>query len=176
MASTISNRLARLIRERAYLSGEIDRTQQKVEGLDQEIVALRERQRALQEEIEDQQAKLHAIDTKIREEASSIDPNDIQSMKLTPRHAPGRHGDLVKALIEMLKIYPGISTLEMADRVAVEFGYPMGTPSQRNVVRERVKHGMHALRNKGAVERLPSKTGAKGQKVACWKWIGDDAS
>jgi len=176
VASTISNHLARLIRARAYLSGEISRNEQKAADLNQELAALRERQLALQKEIEDQQSQRVAIDATIRKEAPSIDPNDIQSRKLTPRRVPGRHGDFIKLMITLLKDSPGISTIEMAKLLAPDFETPEGTPEGWEALRRRVKNVMNVLRDKGAVARLPSKPSPTGHKVACWKWIGDDAS
>ena len=119
--------------------------------------------------------RLDELDRLIHEEAPSIDPNDIDVVRRKPRRSSGKHGALVDAVVESLRSSPdGISTHEMASRIAPQFELPWTTRDEKADTISRVRRMLNNLKMKGAVRRLPGELSENGQLVGRWRWIADD--
>lgn len=174
MAKRPNNRLARLIRERSYLSGEIVRGHDLVMALTAQIGELRERVLAAREDIAHKEARKADLDALIQQGSAAIDPADINTVKKTHRRTSGPRGDLIQAVVENLMSSPdGITTLDLAERLAPQFGMPWAAANERYQTVERVRRMLNKLKVKGAVQRLDGARSPNNQKVARWKWVGD---
>ena len=166
MALYISHTLARLIKRRSYTSGEIRPLERRVKEL-----------RALLESAEAELAgvrnELAKIDEAIAKEEADLDPEAILVRRRTARRIECRHGTFIGEIVECLKAHPeSIPIYELMDQVAPKVGFPITTSQERRYAQERIRRALNTLKSKGAVMRLPSQTGLKGQPVSRWLWIG----
>lgn len=121
------------------------------------------------------QERLDEIDGLVHVEAPSIDPNDINVVRRVLRKSSAKHGALIDAVVENLRSSPdGISTHEMAGRIAPQFGLPWATRDEKAAAASRVRRMLNKLKAKGAIQRLPGEMSANGQEIARWRWIADD--
>lgn len=172
MPKRVSNRLSRLIRERSYLSGEIVRAHDRIIDLTKAMGELRTQLFEVKADLEKREARKAELDRLIRQGSSAIDPTEINTVKKTPRTTYRPRGELVGAVIENLRASPdGISTVEMTDRIAPQFGMPWGTPKERDQALERVRRILNQLKEKGAAERFRSAITPHGQRVGIWRWV-----
>jgi septation ring formation regulator EzrA len=176
MANHVGTKLSRLIRERSYLSGELARLRDSERAILAEIEAATERLTRLRDgDIHKARERLNELDRLIHEEAPSIDPNDINVVRRTLRRSSSKHGELIGAVVENLRSSPnGISTHEMASRIAPQFALPWTTREEKSDTISRVRRMLNNLKAKGAVQRLPGEMSANGQEIARWRWIADD--
>ena len=174
MPHNISLRLTRLIRERSYLSGEVVRGHQRVMDLIEEVGQARARLHQAEQELGSLKRRREQLDRLIRQEAPSIDPTNIQTVQETPRTTKQEHGALITTVIENLRSSPqGISTFEMTQRIAPQFGLPWSTAAEQRDSMSRARRILNRLKTQGAVKRLPSTERRNGQKLARWLWIAD---
>ncbi len=175
MTNPVGIKLARLIRERSYLSGEIARLEESAQRVERDIAAARIRLKTLRSvELAKAQQRLTEVDRLIQEDAPGIDPNDINVVRRTPRQTTGAHGNLIGAVIEILQsTTKGVSTIEVAQRIAPQFGMPWETANDRDYSVSRVRRILNNLKTRGAVERLSSTTTEHNQAVARWRWCAD---
>lgn len=95
MANYLGAPLSRLIRERAYLTGEIGTNSNQIK----EAEALLSQLTLAQEKC---QSKLQDVDQLIVK-LSEIDPDDIRSIRKNERIIIGEHGSFRKELIRFMK-------------------------------------------------------------------------
>lgn len=165
MANYLGNRLNRLVRERAYLSGELPRLE----------AAVRKAQAQLEKEtacLNQMLARIDDVDQSIRQ-LSEIDPSCIASIRATPKTGAGQFGDLRRTLIDILKEKNGpITTVEIIQRMAPVFGWNLATVKGRQTAREAVRKPLRIFQKRNAVERLPSHLTANQRNCGVWRWIG----
>lgn len=165
MANLLGNRLSRLVRERAYLSGSIPAYKQEVDHaqrvLDGKIALMNQ---AL--------AALECLDQQIGT-LSRLDPNEIAAIRATPRKNQIPRGDIRLTLIDMLREKAGPMTMvELVRRMASTFGWDLSTTRGRRYARDSVRGSLRYLRGKGAVERLSDHLSMNGITCGIWRWIG----
>lgn len=174
MANHIGTKLSRLIRERSYLSGEIERLEEAAQDLQREIEALRAKRKTKVVELKRVRLRLVEVDDFIRADAPNIDPNDINVVRRTPRQSTGAHGTLVGAVVALLRSnLDAVSTIEVAEKLAPEFGLPWTTAKGRDYTLSRVRRILNNLKERKAVARASAATGEHNQPVARWRWAGD---
>ena len=165
MANYLGNRLCRLIRERAYLSGELPRLE----------AAVKKAQAQLEKEtacLNQMLARIGDVDQSIHQ-LSCVDPTCITSIRATPRRGLGKFGDVRKALIDILKQKNGpITTVEIIQRMAPVFGWDLTTANGRLFARESVRRPLQIFQKRNAVERLPSHLTANQRNCGVWRWVG----
>jgi hypothetical protein len=176
MANHVGTKLSRLIRERSYLSGELARLRDSEQAILAEIEAATARLTGLRDvDMRKAQERLDEIDGLIHVEAPAIDPNDINVVRRVLRKSSAKHGALIAAVVENLRSSPdGISTHEMAGRIAPQFALPWTTREAKSDTISRVRRMLNNLKAKGAVQRLPGEMSVNGQEIARWRWIADD--
>ena len=165
MTNLIGNRVSRLVRERAYLSGELLRLEQAVrdaqERLDAQKVCLN---RML--------ARIEDVDRSIRQ-FSGIDPTCIASIRATPKTGLGQFGDLRRTLVDILKEKKSpITTVEIIQRIGPVMGWDLATAHGRKKAREAVRKPLQIFKDRMVVERLPSHETAHRRNCGVWRWIG----
>ncbi len=165
MANLLGNRLNRLVRERAYLSGELPRLNE----------AVRKAQAQLEKEmasLNQMLVRIDDVDQSIRQ-LSGVDPTCIASIRATPRSGLGQFGDVRKTLIDILKQKDGpITTVEIIQRMAPVFGWDLTTTNGRQFARESVRRPLQIFQKRNAVERLPSHLTANQRNCGVWRWVG----
>lgn len=165
MANLLGNRLNRLVRERAYLSGELPRLNE----------AVRKAQAQLEKEmasLNQTLARIDDVDQSLRQ-LSGIDPACIASIRATPRSGPGQFGDVRNTLIDILKQKDGpITTVEIVQRMAPVFGWDLTTKNGRLFAREAVRRPLQIFQKRNVVERLPNHLTANHKNCGVWRWIG----
>lgn len=163
MANYVGTKLSRLIKERAYRSGDLNSLQKEADELSARLKKARGTIR--------QQAKAIAkLDEQI-ETLSAIDPNDIRAIRATPRSLTTPHGAFRRELVDFLKKQRGPVKMDaIVDHMVKHFDMPMAPPDERLRTFQRVRRPLNVFKQKGAVKRLPS-CPETGQGI--WMWIAD---
>lgn len=162
MTNPVGNTLSRLIKERAYLSGAISAIENNIEILRLQLNAKVD---LLNQQIE----RLNELDARIIE-LSAIDVADIRAIKSTARVMKGSHGELKRALIDVLKCSKiPVTSGELVKHIAEQFSYPLDTPAQRRAARNAVICPLNLMRKRGAIVRLPSLNSSQQGR---WQWVG----
>ncbi len=108
MANHLSIRLNRLVRKRAYLSGEIVRSQAEIDRSKALIKKLRSRKARLLNSLAQTDAQI--------EYSSGLEVAEIRAIRYTPRQNGQRRGSLINAIIEVLQAENRpILTVELID-------------------------------------------------------------
>ena len=166
MALFISHRLARLIKQRAYASGEVALSAKQVDTLRLHLTAAEEILRAAEHE-------LAAIDTEIEQVGAGIDVQAIASRRRTPRRMTAQRGTFLGEIIQRLQgVTEPIPLHKLASHVAEAVGLPMNTASQRNYAQERVRRDLNKLKARGIVARADNTASPTGRSIGCWTWVG----
>lgn len=130
-----------LTETRAYAAGEIQRYQQILVDVQEQLSAA--------------QMDMAACDRLIKKYDSRLDPTKIEPVRATKRY--GRYGNLRQAIVESLRdVYPGeLTTTLIALEIQIRFGIDFITPAQRKGwVNCSVASALRALVAAGIVERL----------------------
>jgi len=149
MANYVATKLSRLIKERAYRSGDLNSLQNETDELSAQLKKKRGTIR--------QQAKAIAkLDEQI-EKLSAIDPNDIRAIRATPRRLTPPQGTSRRELIDFLKKQDGPVRMDaIVNHTVKHFDMPMAPPDERLRTFQRVGRPLNVFKPKGAVKRLPS--------------------
>lgn len=163
MGNRLGNKLNRLIKQRAYLSGEIS-------VLESEADVIKAQADAKARELTDANAKLAEIDGLITE-LSSINPDDIKVIRQKRRRVKGVHGGLMLELIRMLKEADGpLDTRAMVSQIVKKFSFPMSNAAERRSARASVNGPLNKLKKFGVVVRHPSSPDSAAGR---WEWVSD---
>ena len=164
MANPIGNRLSRLVRERAYLSGSLSGLEEEVRLTETTLVAKRRR-------LELTLQRLAEINQKITE-ISAIDLSKIAAIRRTPRVGKKEHGALGRTVIELMKSGQPMSTVELIRFMAQPFGWDLSTIKGRKYAMDAVRQPLRRFKAMGVVERLSDGLAETGQLCGVWRWIG----
>ncbi len=165
MANHLSIRLNRLVRKRAYLSGEIVRSQAEIDRSKALIKKLRSRKARLLNSLAQTDAQI--------EYSSGLEVAEIRAIRYTPRQNGQRRGSLINAIIEVLQAENRpILTVELIDALSPNFGWHKNTTEANVKSLWAVRRPLNVLKKKGVVERLPGNRIASGRTCAVWRWIG----
>lgn len=174
MANYLGVPLARLIRQRAYQAGEINKVGERLEVLLENVqeiqreLELKQARKALLEE------RLQETDRQIEAFANYLDVNDIRSIRPMPRSGQFQHGELTRFLVELLKsAEKPIPTSLIVQTAASYFGFSMATAEERDQSWRRIKQPLKIMSRKGAVKRLHDRD--KNFEGA-WLWIRHSGS
>lgn len=168
MANYLGNRLSRLIRERAYLSGSLPELQEDVRQAQTSLDAKVHRLNLAQQRLLD-------VDQQLRE-LSSIDPSKIAAIRRTTRHGHKEHGAIRRMIFDLLKLGQPIRTTDLIRHMAPLFDWDLSTPKGRIYAIDAVREPLRRFKNKGLVERLPDGVSDNGQRIGVWRWIGPSES
>lgn len=174
MANYIGAKLSRLIQQRAYSAGEIERLIELEVELPAIISKARKDMRAAKQALLVLHERVGCLDEQIQQ-LSAMDPADIRSIRTLSRKTVGDYGGFRRELIQLLKEFGGALTMsEMVDHMANLFSMPMVTPQDKVRATYLVRRPLNHFRKKGAIERLPS---FPGKNEGVWRWIaGQDVS
>jgi hypothetical protein len=163
MARYISLDLARLIRDRAYTSGEIEKAARKAQALRSEL-AIVEAQHA------QAKAELADIDARLKD-YPSIKPARIRVIKGRPRRLKLTHGAFTREMVRYLREANGpVSTYELRIHLSEVFGIQEGTTlAEREWFRKKVARRLRHIADKGALQRLHN---PDANDIGVWVWIG----
>jgi hypothetical protein len=165
MAKFISNRLARLIKARAYTAGSLPVLDRKIDELEQSLRKLREDAVAARERVQ-------LLDAEIARTASSIEPSDIRSIRPTPRRPGTRYGRVTDAVIALLQEVQedGITIEEIVMRLNNPDALPWVTADDRDRTRHKIRNILTKLTLKGVLVGVEIPGSSHFMKR--WFWIG----
>jgi len=163
MARYISLDLARLIRDRAYTSGEVEKTARKAAALRVELASAE----TLHSKAT---ADLAEIDLQLRNHPS-IKPTRIRSIEGRVKHLKLAHGEFTREMVRYLRAANGpVSTSELRIHLSEVFGIEEGTtPAEREWFRKKVVRRLRHIADKGAVQRLHD---PDANNIGFWFWTG----
>lgn len=164
MANPIGNRLSRLVREHAYLSGSLVGLKEEVRLAEANLAAKVGRLSLALQRLTDVAQSIA--------ELSAIDLSGIAAIRATPRVGKREHGDLRCAIVDIMKHGKPVNTAEMVQCLAPMFGWDLSTRKGREHAMHAVKRPLIVFRQKGLVERLPDHLSKNGIKCGVWRWIG----
>ena len=167
MAQTVSPKIARLIRQRAYLSGSL-------KDLETRVTSIQAQLDAAQAAVATTHRTLAEIDQEIRTACPGIDPEDIRSIRAWPKLGDAPFGGLIDAIVQVLRQSPqGVTTEELRDLLSDKFRLGGENAAERRRARNRVLRPLNGLKAKGLVQRFDGGTSRSGQPIARWLWLGD---
>lgn len=165
MANHLSNRLNRLVRKRAYQSGEAARTQAEIDRAKALVKKLQSRKARILKSIAQTDAQI--------EYNSGLEVAEIRPIRYTPHQNGQRRGSLINTIIEVLQAESRpVLTVELVDALAPVFGWHKKTPEAVVKGLWAVRRPLNILKKKGVVERLPSHLLPSGIACGVWRWIG----
>lgn len=168
MANYIGAKLSRLIKQRAYDSGEVERLSEIEVKLTAVISKARAGLRAAKNNSQALQERIRRTDEEIQL-LSVMNPVEIRKIRAMPRKMNGKHGDFRRELIKVLKNAGGALNIgEMVAYMAKRFDIPMVTTQDRVRARYLVRRQLNIFKKRGAVERLPS---LPENNHGVWRWI-----
>lgn len=162
MTTRLGNKLNRLVKERAYLGGDLDTLKKDRDNLTTAIARKNN-------EISAKEIRLAELDSQITD-LSKIDPDDIARIKVKPRISSGEYGGLRIELMNLLMSQEQpVATGEMVNYIVAHFSYPVETPAERRAARSAVLGVLFQFKKRGVAVRLPSLDGSKQGR---WQWVG----
>lgn len=161
MARGISNALARLIRDRAYLGGELAKAEGCVAKASAALKAANSARRKITK-------KVATLDAQIA--AANLDPTQIRPIAQTPRVRVVRHGSFTSEIVSVLLNANGpLATGEIIGHLIATHALPYGTPQERDKTRRSIVERLRVLTRKGAILRLHD---TKNNQEGIWLWSG----
>lgn len=161
MARGISNALARLIRDRAYLGGELAKADNCLAEASAALKAVRVSRCKIAK-------KVAILDAKIA--AANLDPSQIRPITLTPRVRVVRHGSFTSEIVAVVLNARGpITTGEIIGHLIATHGLPYSNPAERDKTRRCIVERLRVLARKGAIQRLHN---TNDNQEGLWSWIG----
>ena len=115
MANPIGNRLSRLVREHAYLSGSLVGLKEEVRLAEANLAAKVGRLSLALQRLTDVAQSIA--------ELSAIDLSGIAAIRATPRVGKREYGDLRSAIVDIMKHGKPVNTAEMVQSLARMFGW-----------------------------------------------------
>ena len=161
MARGIGNELVRVIRERAYLAGELAKA-------DREIALIRDSLKAAKSVQREIAKKIVRLDEEV--ERSKLNPSEIRPIQGKPRVRVFRHGTFTSKLVDLVRDADGaIATGYIITCMVDSQGLPYSTPDERDKTRRSIVERLRVLARKGAIKRLHD---TSNNQEGVWLWIG----
>ncbi|HEX8962314.1 MAG TPA: hypothetical protein VF801_04865 [Rhodocyclaceae bacterium] len=161
MARGISNKLAILVRERAYVSGARSQAEHRVQH-GRQVLAEAEA------ELEKIVARIAELDAQIKK--AELDPEEIRAVVYTPRTGGFSHGKFTLAMVNLLREADRpLKTSEIIAHMIETFGFPYTTPKDKDETRRRVVKRLRVISDQGAIQRLHD---TSDNKEGIWMWTG----
>ena len=163
MARYISLELTRLIRNRAYASGKVEKAARLVSRIRAEL-ATAEAQHAKAK------VTLTDIDAQL-EDYPTIDPKQIRAIKSCPRHLKLTHGEFTREMVRYLRAANRpVSTNELRNHLSEVFDIAAGTTAaEREWLRDKVARQVRKIAGRGVLQRLHE---TNSNSVGLWIWTG----
>lgn len=170
MPGSLSPALSRLVRERAYRAGDLQKVEQRQAAIRRQVTRLIREYRALREVRKEKAALVAETDVRIKEHAD-LEVEAIRPICLTPRRVVARHGTFRAEIVSFLQAQDGepIPTAPLVKHMVTKFSLPMGTAEERREVTQAVLRDLRKLTCLGAIERLPH---PDDPTLRVWRWIG----
>ena len=155
-------RIAKLAKDLAYRKGEIQ--------------TLSTREKALVAELAETKAQLQVAEKAVLELSRKIqdfhlNPDDVRTIRATPRLDGVRHGVFRKELAQLLQqTGEPLGTAEILELLQAENQAGLKLPTKRRDAMHRIARDLRVLRDRGWVIRADG--GSAGAK-ATWLWIGE---
>lgn len=164
MANRLSNRLNRLIREHAYLSGSLPDLMEDVRLAE---ASLATKTKCLELSLQ----RLIEVDQQITA-LSAIDVSKIATIRQTPRVGKQEYGALRGTILDIMKNGRPIKTSDLLRLLAPVFEWDLTTNQGRDHARHAVIKPLGIFQKKGVVEKLADEVSESGQRCGVWRWIG----
>lgn len=164
MANPLGNRLSRLVREHAYLSGSLPGLKADVRLAES---ALTTKTRQLELSLQ----RLAEVDQQITE-LSGIDVSEIIAMRRTPRVGKREYGALRRTIIDVMSNGRPMRTVDLITLMAPIFEWDLSTLKGRKYASNAVCDPLYRFKARGLAERLPNVRSDTGQLCGVWRWIG----
>ncbi len=164
MENRLGNRLCRLVREHAYLSGSLPNLKEEVRLAEINLATKTGHMELATQRLAEVQYQI----TKL----SAIDLSGIASIRPTPRVGKKEHGALRQTILEVMKSGRAIRTVDLIRLMAPIFEWDLSTLKGRRYAKEAVRGPLRRFEAMGVVERLPDALSDLGQPCGVWRWIG----
>lgn len=170
MANFLGAPLSRLVRERAYRAGDLQKVEQRQAAIRRQVARLVREYRVLREIRKEKAALVAETDGRIKEYAD-LDVEAIRPICLTPRRVVARHGTFRAEIVSFLQAQNGepIPSAPLVKHMVAKFSLPMGTVDERREVTQAVLRDLRKLTCLGTIERLPH---PDDPTLRVWRWIG----
>lgn len=170
MANPVGNVVSRLIRDRSYAGGELERIERRLEVAAANLRAARATHSAAKREQQVILQRLKELDGEIAER-SAVRIADIRARVATPKRYTVKWGSQIAELVRFLKAADGepLTTAQIVDHLVSLYGLPLGTVDERRYARKWVTSKLQHLARRGAIERLHD---TNDNLLGLWLWVG----